>query len=494
MIKNIGIGIVACWMLLSFSINCMGQKREGNNDYQYALIEAVKQKNLGSFPEAVKLYKLVIKDKPDCQVAYYELGTIYLMTKQVDLARKNLEIAYSLDPDNQWYTIAYLNALGAGEDYSTMTKILKEKKKKDPEEVEWEYQLATVYFTSGKAKKAIKILKKIEKERGFSEKITLLKASIYESEQNYELAKEEIEKVMILFPEAIQFRIVAAELCMKSGKEDMAADYYLEILEIDSTNIFALTNLTDYFRKKEDYPNSFKYLACSFNNQQIDVKRKMAIMSYYLSEDEFLMNYPEELDHLLQVFLDVHPNVPEGRLMAADFYMSSSAYDKAYLQIKAYLESNQGNYELYMQSILLANAGSLNQELILITERAMAHYPDSVDIRFFRGIGFYEEGEYELLIENFQGISFDDFSVKEYTSQSKMLYAEAYYRLDDFHRSDSLFEKLIEEEPDNFMVLNNYSYYLAEREAKLKKAREWSQMAIKNNPDNATFIDTYAWV
>lgn len=494
MIKNIGIGIVACWMLLSVSINCMGQKREGNYDYQYALIEAVKQKNLGNFPEAVKLYRLVIKDKPDCQVAYYELGTIYLMTKQVDLARNNLETAYSLDPNNQWYTIAYLNALGAGEDYSTMTKILKEKKKNDPEEVEWEYQLATVYFTSGKAKKAIKILEKIEEERGFSEKITLLKASIYESEQNYELAKEEIEKVMILFPEAIQFRIVAAELCMKSGKEDMAADYYLEILEIDSTNIFALTNLTDYFRKKEDYPNSFKYLACSFNNQQIDVKRKMAIMSYYLSEDEFIMNYPEELDHLLQVFLDVHPNVPEGRLMAADFYMSSSAYDKAYLQIKAYLETNQGNYELYMQAILLANAGSLNQELILITERAMAHYPDSVDIRFFRGIGFYEEGEYELLIENFQGISFDDFSVKEYTSQSKMLYAEAYYRLDDFQRSDSLFEKLIEEEPDNFMVLNNYSYYLAERGSKLKKAREWSQVAIKNNPDNATFIDTYAWV
>ncbi len=250
MIKNIGIGIVACWMLLSVSINCMGQKRDGNNDYQYALIEAVKQKNLGNFPEAVKLYRLVIKDKPDCQVAYYELGTIYLMTKQVDLARNNLETAYSLDPNNQWYTIAYLNALGAGEDYSTMTKILKEKKKNDPEEVEWEYQLATVYFTSGKAKKAIKILEKIEEERGFSEKITLLKASIYESEQNYELAKEEIEKVMILFPEAIQFRIVAAELCMKSGKEDMAADYYLEILEIDSTNIFALTNLTDYFRKK----------------------------------------------------------------------------------------------------------------------------------------------------------------------------------------------------------------------------------------------------
>ncbi len=68
-----------------------------------------------------------------------------------------------------------------------------------------------------------------------------------------------------------------------------------------------------------------------------------------------------------------------------------------------------------------------------------------------------------------------------------MLYAEAYYRLEDFEKSDSIFEALIAEDPQNYMVLNNYSYYLAEREEKLGKAEIWSREAIKNNPDNATF-------
>ena len=136
----------------------LGQENGDNDDYQYALIEAVKQKNLGNISEAVKLYRLVIKEKPDCDVAYYELGTIYLMTKQLELARINLQEAYSIDPDNQWYTLAYLNALGASEDYKTITEILKEKKKSDPEEVEWEYQLASVLFTMGRTRKAIRIL------------------------------------------------------------------------------------------------------------------------------------------------------------------------------------------------------------------------------------------------------------------------------------------------------------------------------------------------
>jgi len=75
-----------------------------------------------------------------------------------------------------------------------------------------------------------------------------------------------------------------------------------------------------------------------------------------------------------------------------------------------------------------------------------------------------------------------------------MLYAEAFYRLENYPKSDSLFEVLISEDPENYMVLNNYSYYLAERGEKLDQAREWSQKATWNNPDNATFLDTYAWV
>ncbi|MCD4710293.1 MAG: hypothetical protein K8R52_05555, partial [Bacteroidales bacterium] len=218
-------------LMFSFVSVSRGQEQDNNMDYQYALIEAVKQKNFGNLSEAIKLYNLVIKEKPECAVAHFEAGSIYLATNQFELARKNLNKAYLLDPGNEWYTIAYLNSLGALEEYKEVIEIVKEKMKSDPEQTEWEFKLAVTYFALGKSGKARKILGRIEKEKGFSEKITLLKASIYENEEKYKLAREEIEKVMVLFPEAIQFRIVAAELCLKSGEETAAANYYLEILE-----------------------------------------------------------------------------------------------------------------------------------------------------------------------------------------------------------------------------------------------------------------------
>lgn len=490
--RSIFRGTVVIFLVIS--LYCQAQEKEDNNDYQYALIEAVKQKNLGNISEAAKLYRLVIKEKPNCDVAYYELGNIYLMSNQIELATGNLEKAFLIDRDNKWYFMAYLNALGAGEQFNTMRKILKEKIKNDPEEAEWEYQLANVYFSNGKSNKAIRVLERIEKERGFSEKITLLKASIYESEEKFDLARQEIVKVMELFPEAIQFRIVAAELSLKSGKEEEAAKYYMQILDVDSTNIFALTNLTDYYRKKEDYKESFKYLIRSFNNELIDLKRKKAIISYYLSEEKFIREYPGELEKMLQVFLKVHPDDAEVRLMATDFYIEIKAYDKAFNQLKSFLDSNQGNYNIYMQAILLANAAGNNDELLSMADKAIVQYPDSADFRYYKGLVLYEKEKYSELIENYENTNFDDFSIDEYASISKMLYAEAYYRLKDFAVSDSLFEELISEDPENYMVLNNYSYYLAERGEKLNRALKWSYEAIKNNPDNSTFLDTYAWV
>ena len=145
-------------LMFFFAFVSKGQEQSNNRDYQYALIEAVKQKNLGNLPEAIKLYRLVIKDKPECAVAYFEVGSIYLATKQLDLSRQHLSKAYELDPGNEWYTIAYLNSLGALEEHEEVVEILKGKIKEDPEKIEWEFELALSYFNMGKSGKAISFI------------------------------------------------------------------------------------------------------------------------------------------------------------------------------------------------------------------------------------------------------------------------------------------------------------------------------------------------
>jgi tetratricopeptide (TPR) repeat protein len=190
----------------------------------------------------------------------------------------------------------------------------------------------------------------------------------------------------------------------------------------------------------------------------------------------------------------VHPEAYDARLMASDFYIQGQDYGKAYYQLSAYIEGKGGTYPAYMQAILLANAASLNEELLHMCNLSLEAYPDSMDVRFFKGIALYEMKDYQALVDNFKDLDFSGFSNDDYALQSRMLFAEALYRMDDFARSDSLFESMIEADPENYTVLNNYSYYLAERGEKLEEAEAWSRKAIENNPENATFLDTYAWV
>jgi Tfp pilus assembly protein PilF len=71
---------------------------------------------------------------------------------------------------------------------------------------------------------------------------------------------------------------------------------------------------------------------------------------------------------------------------------------------------------------------------------------------------------------------------------------EAYNGTREYEKSDKAFDEALAFNANNAIVLNNYSYYLALRKASLDKAEKMSALLIKNNPDNATFLDTYAWV
>lgn len=494
MIFIMRLRIIICIIFISSVGVLMAQEQEVDNEYEYALIEAVKQKNLGNIPDAIKLYKLVIKEKPDVSVAYFELGSIYMMTNQPELAEEYLEQAYEQDPTNYWYTGSYIEILVYNKKYKEAKGILNRLIRKEDNNVEYKFQLARLYVESGKEKKSLNMLDQIEKENGYSEKVTLLKASIYEDIGKFDLAKQEIDRVLALFPESLQFRIVAAELCLKSGKDDEAAEYYKQVFEIDSTNIFAITNLTDYYRKKEDYGNSFYYLKKSFENPQIDRKRKLAILTYYLSEENYVNNYMDDLDNLVTVYLKEYPDDPDGKLVAVDFYINKKDYEKAYFILNDYLGLKEAPYPVWMQAVLLANAASLNEELVDITNKALKNYGDSVDIVFFRAIGLYGLDRYNDVIETLDTLNFDQYSNEEYSKSSLNLLAESYYREGDYVKSDSIYEALIEQNSSDYIAMNNYSFYLAERGVNLERARLLSYATIRSNPENATFLDTYAWI
>ncbi len=481
-------------IFICFLIPGLAMSQESSRDYEYALIEAVKQKNLGNIPGAIELYKVVLKENDNVAAAHYELGSLLALLGDLDAAETHLKKAYNLYPDVSWYFDSYIEVLVMEKNFKEASKLLLDRIDAFPQEIEYKFQLANLYFRQQKGKKALKILDNIEDRYGLSDKVVLLKASIYESEGDFKNALVEVEKIIDFFPESVDYYVVAAELATKSKQKDLAADFYLKVMDLDSTNIFAITNLTDYFREKGQTDNSLYYLNKSFSSKEIDYDKKMAILSYYLSDDAFNREHHSYLEAMLQTMMETYPEKRDVFLFATDFFIQGKDFNKALDALMPVLVEKEKRYALWKQGIVLANYTGRNQDLFTICNTAISVFPDSADIYFYKGIAEFELNKFEMAIHSLGRMDSIDNISGDMKLQADVLIAESYNSLGQYTISDSLFRFIIKSYPANYVVMNNFGYYLSLRGESLEEAKQLSYETVVNNPGNATYLDTFAWI
>ena len=74
------------------------------------------------------------------------------------------------------------------------------------------------------------------------------------------------------------------------------------------------------------------------------------------------------------------------------------------------------------------------------------------------------------------------------------LSGDLYMRLGQLDSCYSHYERALVLDPENVYILNNYAYTLATHGGDLKKAEKMSQKTIEKEPNNPTYLDTYAWI
>jgi len=64
----------------------------------------------------------------------------------------------------------------------------------------------------------------------------------------------------------------------------------------------------------------------------------------------------------------------------------------------------------------------------------------------------------------------------------------------EYEKAFETFEEALKTNKDDMMTLNNYAYYLAEQDKRLKEAEEMARKVIEKEEYNNTYLDTYGWV
>jgi tetratricopeptide (TPR) repeat protein len=135
-------------------------------------------------------------------------------------------------------------------------------------------------------------------------------------------------------------------------------------------------------------------------------------------------------------------------------------------------------------------------ELIRVTTPAVEYSPEVLEFYYYLGLAHHQKGQEEEALEVFRkGVAqVNEQSNKDLVSDFYAIMGDLYHIRKMQPQAYEAYDSALVYNADNIGALNNYAYYLSLEKKQLDKAEEMSYRTVKAEPDNGTYLDTYAWI
>ena len=463
-------------------------------NFTYSFYEANKQKMLGNYDKAVGYYTKCTELKPNEAAPYYELAGIATSYGDLTSAQKYAEKAYKLNPENKWYKIMLADVSKRQGNLKRTIELLKELAADYPDVSEYHLEIATTYIAMNKPNEALKEYELIEKQYGESELIAYEKERLFSKMGDFSSSRKELEKLIKLNPSEANYYGLLAESYLSSGNTMEAKKVYDMLLQIDPDNGIAFLSLSEYYRIIEKQDSSFIYLQKSFASDDVSIDAKIQILvNNYIRVLSISDNKTKALA-LLSILEKNYPEEAKVYIMKSDFLLQDDRLEEASEQLRKSLKYDKSNRNVWEQLLTLEYQQQNFENLEADSKKAIDYYPNYATFYLYNGIASFLQKNYSQSISMLKlGVNYvinNDVQLMQFY----IYLGDAFDATKDFENSDKYFDKVLEIDSDNDLVLNNYSYYLAVRGEKLDKAEKMSKKVIGRNPGSANYLDTYAWV
>lgn len=471
------------------------QLNDGSSQqYYYYFIEANRKKLLGDFNGALALFYQCLEINPNAAAAMSEISKINEILQNYDIAIKYAINASEKDPENKWYKLDLANLYINSKDYNKACGVYENLYVTYKTDLEIPYNLAALYSHLNNYKRAIELYNEIEKNAGINENLSLAKQQLYLLSNNKTKAYEEMEKLIKNFPNEPRFYGILAEMYTNDNLFIKAEENYKKLFSIDSTSSLGMLSIIDFYRKKMDYDNAFITIEKVIKDEKIEFDQKLMIFVQLLNNQSEFTIYNQQIKECLLLLKQKYTEKKEVYALYSDYLIKMNLLDDAQTEILYLLKNYQGNIMVWEQLLSIYSYKNDFENLYIQSKTALDSFPEHSLFYLFHGVSASQMGKtneaIETLTKGLNTIKNDpDLEIDFYTNLG-----DAYDKDKDYKKSDYYFELVLTRQPDNIYVINNYSYYLSLREEKLDYAESISRKTILAEPENSTYLDTYAWI
>jgi tetratricopeptide (TPR) repeat protein len=464
------------------------------NEFEYLFIEGLKQKKLGNLTNAVSIFSRCLEIDPQSAVAMYEMGTLHYANKDLTSAALLLEKAAAINPENKWYKISLAQVYQQRRQYSEAAQLYDELCKIEPDNLEFLYSKAVLLGMAEKYEEAIAAYDKLEAQTGLSDQISVAKQNLYLKMGKTDKAFAEINRLIQSDPENPQYYGLMAELYQSQGDKENALKYYNKILEIAPENGFVHFSLAGFYTEEGDFEKAFDQIKLAFENDELDADTKIQYYMMQTTSAEKSDWTDEQIDQLLDILHEKYPD--DNRMFAiyADHLVRQNKLTEARDYLKKYLDTDKSSFEIWWQYLLISNDLQDWKALYDDSTEAIELFPNQAALYALNAVAALQLEKYDEALKVIgEGETYAQ-SNKNLMIQLAIYKAEANYKLKHVDKALQAYDDVLKLDPQNFMAMNNYAYYLSVEGINLEKAEKLSSKVVQANPTNPTYLDTHAWV
>ena len=469
-------------------------KEKNKAKFDNYFFKAIKAKSLEDYDEALQHFSKCIEIDNKASAALYESAIINAENGNHKNAIEQIKAATKLEPKNRWYLYLYAEILFSKQDFINAAEKYKKLITLEPNNEELYFKLSEIYIYSNNFKKAIGVYDSLEKKKGVDKNISIQKQKLYRKINDIKGAIKELKKITEKSPNDAEILAILAELYLLNDEKERAFELFKKLSIIDPNNGRIHLTLAEHYRDQGQNDKSYEELKLAFKSTKLNIDSKIRVLiSYYqlIASNEKMQNQAYELAEIL---ITIHPHELKPKLVLADILYTDQQYQKAKEKYLFILETEKSKNQVWGQVLFIQAEQNDFEGMLKTSKEALEYFPSDPLFYYFNAISNKWFKNYEITINQLEtGI---EFVVENQTLLMEFYstLADTYHIKEEHELSDAYYEKVLELDPNNILVLNNYAYYLSLRKTNLEKAKKMSFKCNELQPNNGTYQDTYGWV
>lgn len=469
---------------------------------EYIFLEAEKQRNMGRDDAFHHLLQYAHSLDPENSAIAYYLGYSRLMKSNLSVSDSLFSLSLRMmrkhvdaHPEDKYEAMLYANGNMIANQVQEGLRVLKIQAERNPHSVEVQLSIADAYARLEDYRNAIAAYDSVLQWQGQSVQLSARKVRAYQALNDTVGAIGEMRSLLATAPRNVDYNLAMGNMMLMFGERDSALTYYDKAQQYEPENGATYLAKAQFYNAIGDSVNYDQQTYQALVSKDLDVASKVEVLADYARHLLVAKDSSARTENLFKVLIEQHPNEPQIRMLFSDYLAAKDDMKGAAEQMDYAVNLDPTDAQAWNRLLVLNIISENYEAAIAAGDRAIELNPNNIELYGYIAPAYYNIKQYDKAIEVYKkALAAVDSTDTEHRSMFLGGMGDAKFSMGDTIGAFALYDQAIEIDPNNVSILNNYAYFLTLCNRDLDKAERMSAKTVQAEPQNATFLDTYAWV